>query len=184
MFLPNLMGFANFYKTSDSYTVNQEYWGTGLQASLSAFVGFRDVAAYLKARQEVKGAYVEREETAMMVLLQVLEAYNNLQDAKAVLDVAEAASVAAGKTFTAMDAQSRVGLVPLSQLLQAHAAHSQTVAQRNTAALANAVALHAFKNVVGGYIQGIAEDRPNNVAHHGPPTAAIGPNPNVELKGE
>jgi len=163
--------------------VNQEYWGTGLQASLSAFVGFRDVAAYLKARQEVKGAYVEREETAMMVLLQVVEAYKNLKDVKAVLDVAEAAAAAADKTLTAMDAQYRVGFVPLSQLLQAQAGHSQAVAQRNTTAFANAVALHAFKNVVGGYIERIANDRPDNAERRGP-AKAIGPNPNVELKGE
>lgn len=90
MFLPNLTGFANYYTTSDSYTVNQEYWGTGLQASLSAFTGFRDVEAYLKAREQRKNAYVEREETAMMVLLQVLDAYKNLQDAQQVLDVAKA----------------------------------------------------------------------------------------------
>jgi len=183
MFLPNLVGFANYYKTSDSYTVNQEYWGTGLQASLSAFVGFRDVAAYLKARQEVKGAYVEREETAMMVLLQVLEAYKNLQDAKAFLDVAEKAAAAADKALTSVDAQYRVDLVPLSQLLQARAVHAQTVAQRNTAAFANAVALHAFKNVVGGYIERIAEDRPDNAERRGR-AEAIGPAANVELKGE
>jgi len=153
MFLPNLMGFANYYTTSDSYTVNQQYWGTGLQATLSAFVGFRDIAAYLKARQEVKGAYVEREETAMMILVQVLEAYQNLRNAKAALDVAEAASAAAEKTLMSMDSQYRAGFVPLSQLLQAQAAYSQAVAQKNTAAFANAAALHAFKNVVGGNIE-------------------------------
>lgn len=153
MFLPNLVGFANYYKTSDSYTVNQEYWGAGLQASLSTFVGFRDVAAYLKARQEAQGAYVEREETAMMVLLQVVEAHKNLQDAAAVLDVAAAAADAADKTLAAADAQYRAGLAPLSRLLQAKAARSQAAAQWNTAAFADAVALHAFMNVIGGDVE-------------------------------
>ena len=153
MFLPNLMGFANYYTTSDSYTVNQEYWGTGLQASLSAFVGFRDVASYLKARQEAKGAYVEREETAMMILLQVVEAYKNLQDAEAFLAVTEEAGAAAEQALTAMEAQYRADFVPLSQLLQARAAHSQAMARKNTAAFANAVALYAFKNVVGGHVE-------------------------------
>lgn len=164
MFIPNLTGFANYYRTSDSYTVNQEYWGTGLQASLSAFVGFRDVAAYLKARQEAKGAYVEREETAMMVLLQVVEAYKNLADTRAVLDVSEAAASAAEKTLAAAEAEHRTGLMPLSQLLQARAAYSQALAQRNTAAFLQAMAMHAFRNVEGGGIDP-AETPPEVIAN-------------------
>ena len=52
-----------------------------------------------------------------------------------------------------MEAQYRADFVPLSQLLQARAAHSQAMARKNTAAFANAVALYAFKNVVGGHVE-------------------------------
>ena len=152
MFIPNLVGFANYYRTSDSYTVNQEYWGTGLQASLSSFVGFRDVAAYLKARQESKGSYVEREEMAMTILVQVVEAYKNLVDTKAALDVTEAAHEAARKTLVAAEAEHRTGLMPLSQLLQARASHSQALTQWKISAFLHAMALHAFRNVEGGGI--------------------------------
>jgi outer membrane protein TolC len=155
MFLPNLTGFANYYTTSDSYTVNQEYWGTGLEASLSAFVGFRDVEAYLKARQQKKRAYAEREETAMMVLIQVLEAYKNLQDAQQVLDVAEASATAAEKMATEVESQYRAGQVELSRLLQSQAARSEAIARRRAAAFANAVTLYAFRNVLGGNVDEI-----------------------------
>jgi outer membrane protein TolC len=182
MFLPNLVGFANYYKTSDSYTVNQAYWGAGLQASLSTFVGFRDVAAYRKARREVEGAYVEREETAMMVLLQVVEAYKTLQDAGAVLEVATAAAAAADMTLASADAQYRAGFVPLSRLLQAKADRSQAAARRNTAAFANAVALQAFVNVVGGGVERIAADR-SAEARRGEPADSAEPASDLKAKG-
>ena len=153
LFLPSLMGFANYYTTSDSYTVNQQYWGTGLQASLSAFVGFRDVNAYLQARQAVKAAYVAREETALMVLLQVIEAHKTLRDAQDNLEVAEAAADAAERTLADLDSQYHSGLVELSRLLDAQATCSGAVARRRSAGFARAVALHAFQNVVGGNLE-------------------------------
>jgi outer membrane protein TolC len=153
MFLPNLTGFANYYTTSDSYTVNQEYWGTGLQASLSAFAGFRDVDAYLKAREQKEKAYVEREETAMMVLIQVLEAYKNLQDSMQVLEVAEASATAANKAASEMESQYKAGQVELSRLLEAQATRSQYLARRRSAAFAEAASLYAFRNVLGGNVE-------------------------------
>ena len=159
MFLPNLLGFANYYTTSDSYTMNQEYWGTGLQASLSAFVGFRDVDAYLKARQQKKSAYVEREETAMMILLQVLEAYKNLQDAGQVLNVADASATAAERGLADVESQYRGGLVELSRLLEAQATCAEALARRRSAAFANAVALYAFRNVLGGNVDEVRGPR-------------------------
>jgi len=160
MFLPNLTGFANYYTTSDSYTVNQEYWGTGLQASLSAFTGFRDVAAYLKAREQKKSAYVEREETAMMILVQVLEAYKNLQNAQQALAVAEASATAEERATAEVESQHRAGQVELSRLLASQAARSETRARRQSAAFAKAVSLYAFLNVLGGHI----EETPNPAA--------------------
>ena len=159
MFLPNLVGFANYYTTSDSYTVNQEYWGAGLQASLSALVGFRDVESYLKARQQKKNAYVEREETAMMILVQVLEAHKNLQDIQQVLTVAEASATAAEKAAAEMESQYRGGQVELSRLLEAQAAGSEALARRRSAAFAEAVALYAFRDVLGGTVDEVRAPR-------------------------
>ena len=153
MFLPNLTGFANYYTMSDSLTVNQEYWGSGLQSSLSAFAGFRDVQSYLKARQQEKGAYVEREETAMMILLQVIEAHKDLTDARQLLDVADASVHAADKLLADVDSQYRAGLVELSILLEARAACSEAHARLRNAAFADAVALYAFRNVLGGNVE-------------------------------
>ena len=153
MFLPNIVGFANYYKTSDSITVNKEYWGTGLQASLSAFNGFRDVESYLRARQQEKEAYVEREETAMMILVQVLESYKNLQDAQQALDVADASAIAAEKNMADVESQHRNGLVELSRLMEAQATCAEARARRRTAQFANAVALYAFFNVLGNSVE-------------------------------
>ncbi len=152
LFLPNVVGFANYYTTSDSYTVNQEYWGSGLQASLSAFVGFRTVQEYRKAREQEKEAYIEREENAMMVLVQVVEAYKNLRDTREALDVADAAATAAEKTLADTDSEYRAGLTELPRRLEAQAANSEAQARRRTAAFADVAAFYAFRNVVGGNI--------------------------------
>jgi len=153
MFIPNLVGFANYYQTSDSYTVNKQYWGTGLQASLSSFIGFRDIEAYFKAREDVKAGYLEREDTAMMILLQVLEAHKNLKDARESLEVATAVSTAADQTLADISSQYRAGAIEFSRVLQAQAASSGAAARRHTAAYANSMALYAFRNVLGGNIE-------------------------------
>lgn len=150
MFLPNLTGFANYYTTSDSYIVNQQYWGTGLQASLSAFSGFKDINAYFKAREALKSAYVEREETTMAILLQAIEAYKNLKDTRQTLDVAEALFNAAESKLADSNAQYESGVIELSGLLHTQAVYSEAMARQRTAAFANAVALYVFRNVMGG----------------------------------
>ena len=88
----------------------------------------------------------------MTILVQVVEAYKNLVDTKAALDVAEAAHEAAGKTLVATEAEYRTGLMSLSQLLQARASHSQSLTQWKISAFLHAMALHAFMNVEGGGI--------------------------------
>jgi len=149
LFLPNLYGFANFYTTSDSYTVNDQYWGSGLQGTLSVFAGFRDVNAYRAARANLKQAYIEREEQSMSIMVQVIEAWKNLQDVGGQLDVARQAAEAARLDMISAKASYDAGTESFSSCLQAMAASESADAALRGADNAKAVALYVFNDVMG-----------------------------------
>ena len=149
LFLPNLYGFANFYTTSDSYTVNDQYWGSGLQGTMSVFAGFRNVNAYRAARANLKQAYVEREEQSMSIMVQVIEAWKNLQDVGGQLDVARQAAEAARLDMASAKASYDAGTESFSSCLQATAASESAEAALRAADNAKAVALYVFNDVMG-----------------------------------
>ena len=169
LFLPNLYGFANFYTTSDSYTVNDQYWGSGLQGTLSAFVGFRDVNAYRSARTQLKQAYVDREETAMAVMVQVVEARKSVFDAKEQLTVARNAADAARLTFESVKAKHEAGTVGFSDYLEAMSAHEAAQAGLSGAEYACSMALYVFRDVIGSSKENEHEKDSDSDSHPGRP---------------
>ena len=169
LFLPNLYGFANFYTTSDSYTVNDQYWGTGLQGTLSAFVGFRDVNAYRAARVQLKQAYVDREETAMAVMVQVVEARKNALDAAEQLTVARNAAEATRLTFESVKAQHEAGTASFSDYLAAMASQEAAQAGLSSAEYACSMALYVFRDVIGSSKENENEKNGDRDSHPGRP---------------
>lgn len=149
LFLPSLYGFANFYNTSDSYTVNDQYWGSGLQGTLSVFAGFRDVNAYRAARAQLKRAYVEREDLSLATMLQVLEAWRVLQDADGQCAVARQATRAAELDRAAVRAARTEGTAAISDDLRATAAYESAAATLRASEQSRAVALYVFHDAVG-----------------------------------
>lgn len=149
LFLPSLYGFANFYTTTDSYTVNDEYWGSGLQGTLSIFAGFRNVNAYRVARAELRQAYAQREQLAMWMMVQVVEAHKNLQDATGQLDVARQAAETARLDLALAKGRFDEGLAEFSQYLDALAAREASAAALRSAEYAQAATLLVFGDVTG-----------------------------------
>lgn len=149
LFLPNLYGFANFYTTSDSYTINDQYWGAGLQGTLSLFTGFRNIQAYRAARAQQRQAFVEREETALAVLLQVIEARKGVRDAEEQWRVTKQHARAARQEREDARAQYESGYENLSRYLEALAADEAARADLESAGYARSVALQVFRDVTG-----------------------------------
>lgn len=149
LFLPNLYGFANFYTTSDSYTINDQYWGAGLQGAWSLFTGFRNIQAYRAARAQRRQSFVEREEAALSVLLQVIEARKVVRDADEQWRVAKQNARAARQERSDARAQYESGYENLSRYLDALAADEAAGATLESAGFARSMAVQVFRDVIG-----------------------------------
>ncbi len=81
-FLPRLTIFANRANTSDSYQLYQNFWQFGLTGTMSIFNGFANINEYKAAKERKKAAFIDREQQALTLILQVYKAYLNLENAK------------------------------------------------------------------------------------------------------
>jgi len=149
LFLPNLYAFANYYTTSDSFVVHDEYWATGWQAALPLFSGFRNVQAVRSARLQYHQAQDERNERALAIMLQVLEAWRGWQDAEQRREAAELAAEAARADVARVRVAVEQGTASTGELLQALAAESAAVAEARTAQRLAALAQWVFEDSVG-----------------------------------
>ncbi len=177
VFLPHVYAFAGRYTTSDSYLVYPAFWVAGLRGVLSLFSGFRDVHAVMRARDQVRQSEVGREDTVMMVLVQVVEARRNLEKSWELYRVAVRNEAVAVAELRRLGARQRAGLVPLSRELAAREARAAAHLQARSAAYGYAVALCVFRNTVGqggeplaGAPKGLAVFDPSRT--RGPPEPA------------
>lgn len=149
VFLPHVYAFAGRYATTDSHLVYPGFWVSGIKGVLSLFSGFRDVHTVMRAREQARASRVSRENTAMMILVQVVEARRSLEQSWELCRVAKRGEAAAGATFRQVQARRRAGLVPLSAELQSSEAYAGAHLRARAAAFRYAVALSVFHNAVG-----------------------------------
>ena len=81
-FLPRLVGFANRTHSSDSYLLYDNFWTYGLAGAMTLFNGFANINEYKAAKQRKQEAFVKREQQTLVLILEVVKAYLNLEDAK------------------------------------------------------------------------------------------------------
>lgn len=149
LFLPELYGYANYYSTSDSYTVNQQYWATGLRATLSLFSGFRNLQAYRTAGREGERAERQRELAAMSVCLEVLEAWRQAQDLDEAARAAAAHCAAATLRAEERHAAWNAGQATTADWLAARADQSRAQAVALSAEYRRALGLYVFASSLG-----------------------------------
>ncbi len=117
-FLPAIVGIGSFSHSSDSYLRYSNVWSYGVSAILSIFDGFQNVFGYRAAREREKAAFLEREQTCMMIMLEVLKARNRKEQASDQLQVAAMNLEAAEESFREAQAQWHEGLLQSSQILE------------------------------------------------------------------
>ncbi len=117
-FLPTLISFANFTHTNNEYTKYANQTILGLSGVISIFNGFKDIAEYQKARKSNEIYYLQMEEAMLSVLLQVLETYNNLQDADETLKIIEKNLAVETARLNNIKEKHKENLVSSSELLQ------------------------------------------------------------------
>lgn len=128
-FLPKLAGFANLTNSTDSYLKYENLLTYGVSAVLSVFDGFANVNRYKAARQREKQAYIDRERKCLQVMLEVIRARMQYDQALDQQRVAQQDLVAAQLLMRETEARWREGLLTASERLDA--------ITRSTAAAAN-----------------------------------------------
>ncbi|MGA1825596.1 MAG: TolC family protein [bacterium] len=118
-FLPNIIGFASFNTTSDSYVFDTHYWMSGLSGLFSVFNGFASVNEYRTARARKEKALVERDELCLSIMLQVIKAHCTVQNAEEELELATSSCEVASERLSQIEAKSLEGLLKLSEMLNA-----------------------------------------------------------------
>ena len=118
-FLPQLFGIGSFSSSSDSFLRYSNVWSYGVSTILSVFDGFQNLFGYRAAREREKAAFIEREQTCMMIMLEVFSARNRAEQASDQLQVANMNASTAEESFREARAQWNEGLLQLSEILEA-----------------------------------------------------------------
>ncbi len=120
-FLPEIFGFASYQNTSNELARYSSNYLWGAAGVLSVFNGFANVNQYRAARREAEISYLEREEAALALMLQVIKAYNRLRDSIESYEISQNSFAMHDSRLNTIEAEFSEGMITLSELLQARA---------------------------------------------------------------
>ena len=148
-FLPVVSAIGSFQHDTDSYVKYSSQWVGGAMGVMSLFNGFANINKYRAAREKAKRAYVEREEACLMVMLQVQQAFQNVQSAQEIRRVAEKTDAARTEKLREEQARYKQGLIRVSELLKAVSDADASGADLLAAEYSYQVSLKALEDVTG-----------------------------------
>lgn len=148
-FMPSLTGFAGRVNTTDAFQKYSSYWMMGLSGVLTVFNGFANINEYDAAKENVKKAALQREQTTLALMLEVFRAYQNLQLARDSIVMVEYNNKAAGAHYDQVYQQWQEGLVDASGLLSVLAEKDLAQMAKINSQFQAQVALATLVNVIG-----------------------------------
>ena len=117
-FLPVLMSFANFSHTNNDYTKYAHQTILGLSGVMTVFNGFKNVFDYKKARLAEETEFLNREETILNVMINILNNYYNLKDAEDLLNLSKMNLDVEEKRLKNIKEKNIEGLAGTTELLE------------------------------------------------------------------
>jgi len=148
-FLPVVGAFGSYDYSSNSYLKFADTWTYGASAVLSVFDGFADIQRYRAARLRQTAAFLQREQACLTVMLEVVAARRQLDDAADALAAAAATRTAAEARLKNVEAQWREGLIDVSSRLAALADCDAAAAAETVARYRRQVAAATLLDVMG-----------------------------------
>ncbi len=148
-FLPKLSVFAGRTNTSDSFQVYQNFWTYGLVGSLPIFNGFANINEYKAAKERQKLAVVERQQQALVLMLEVYKAYLNFENARETSALAQKSLDTALKHFDETNEKWKEGLVLSSELYAVTAEKDNAQMDLMTSKYQLQVSIAVLKNLMG-----------------------------------
>ncbi len=156
-FLPKLFGFASRTNSSNSFVRYPNITQTGLTGVLTLFDGLATVNEYRIARQEREKAYLAREQECFSVLVSVVRAWLNLQNAEDDLTLAAKALDIAETRLTDVELHWEEGLIKYSERLDAVAERDSAEINLTNARFQKQVVVAGLRNAIGKTYMGTDE---------------------------
>ncbi len=148
-FLPDLFAYGGYSSTTNSFLLYQNFWLYGLQGAITLFDGLRNIGKLNAAEVREMEALLERQEAAMAVILEVIEARRIALDAAAARRVATKILQAAQARLEETEALWSEGLAEESDRLAAIAGRNRARSSERVAALREGVAIATLLDVTG-----------------------------------
>jgi len=148
-FLPVLNGFTSLTRSSDSFLQYASTTAYGVSSVLTVFDGFANIYRYREARERQTEAFVDRERQCLAIMVEVVVARHQVEEAAAALAVARKQREAVESHLGEVEAQWREGLIETSQRLSALADRDGAAAQEAVARYQEQVAAATLADVLG-----------------------------------
>jgi len=148
-FLPQVMGFAQRVDTTDSHQVFSNYWLGGLGGAMTVFNGFANINQYKAAKQQQEDAFIQREQSTLTLMIQVIRAWDQVQTASEQVALTELAGRVVRDHLSELRHQHAQGLVQTSDLLSLVADENQARTQHLLAQMKYQTTVAMLLNVMG-----------------------------------
>jgi outer membrane protein TolC len=130
-FLPKIILFSDYTNSSNSYQYYENIWSYGISGVLSVFEGFANIQDYRAAKREHEQAMIEREQSCMKIMLEVIKAKDLLKNAGDMRSLLSKEADASLSNLKEVQAQWDEGLMTSSDKLKA--VSRRTTAEANLA---------------------------------------------------
>jgi outer membrane protein TolC len=148
-FLPAVGLFTQYTNSSNSYQYYENIWSYGISGVLSVFDGFANIQNYKAAKQERGQAMIEREQSCLKIMLEVIKARDLLDKAKDMKTLLSREAEASRILLKEVQAQWDEGQVTSSDKLKAVSRNATAQANLTLADYQYQVAAAAMIDVMG-----------------------------------
>jgi len=118
-FFPTIGLFTEYTNSSNSYQYYENIWSYGISGVLTVFDGFANIQNYKAAKQERQQAMIEREQSCLKIMLEVIKARDLLDKAKDMRTLLSKEADVSSRSLKEIQAQWDEGLVTASDKLKA-----------------------------------------------------------------
>ncbi|MBN1626752.1 MAG: TolC family protein [Deltaproteobacteria bacterium] len=148
-FLPMIGIFGDYTNSSNSFQFYENILSYGITGVLALFDGFRDVQDYRAAKQEHMKAMIEREQSCMKIMMEVIKARDFLEQTKDAGMLARMEMEASAANLKEVQALWREGMATSSEKLDAAGRYAAAEANVSLADYSYQVALATMNDVMG-----------------------------------
>lgn len=148
-FFPVAGLFTQYTNSSNSYYYYENIWSYGVSGVLSVFDGFANIQNYKAAKQERGQAMIEREQSCLKIMLEVIKARDLLDKAKDIKTLLSKEADASRIALKEVQAQWDEGQVTSSDKLKAVSRNATAQANLTLADYQYQVAAAAMIDVMG-----------------------------------